>query len=82
MTIDELYQYAYIKQPLHEIYPTPSSVPQEFIIEWLKDKYDYERMHSDEELKEFLKLTPEQILNWLEEAAVFIWEAKRQTLSP
>ncbi|NIN92869.1 hypothetical protein GTO36_07790 [bacterium] len=44
----------------------------------LKDTYDYQRLHSDEELKEFFTLTPEQILTWLEEAAIFVWEAKRQ----
>jgi len=74
--IKELYQYAYIKRPLNEIYHDPSVVPQEFIIDWLKDSYDYQRLHSDEELKEFLTLTPEQILQWLEEAMIFIWEAK------
>ena len=46
--------------------------------EWVTDSYDYQRLHSDEELKEFLKLTPEQILTWLEEEVVFVWEAKRQ----
>jgi hypothetical protein len=74
--IKELYQYAYIKRPLNEIYHDPSDVPQEFIIDWLKDSYDYQRLHSDEELKEFLTLTPAQILQWLEEAMIFIWEAK------
>jgi hypothetical protein len=77
--IKELYQYAYIKRPLNEIYHDPSSVRQEFIIDWLKDSYDYQRLHSDEELKEFLTLTPEQILRWLEEAMIFIWEAKKAT---
>lgn len=79
MDIKELYQYAYIKRPLNEIYHDPSSVRQEFIIDWLKDSYDYQRLHSDEELKEFLTLTPEQILRWLEEAMIFIWEAKKAT---
>lgn len=78
MDIKELYKYAYIKRPLDEIYPDPSSVPHEFYIDWLKDTYDYPRLHSDDELKEFLALTPEQILNWLEEAVVFVWEAKKQ----
>jgi len=76
MDIKELYKYAYIKRPLNEEYQEPSSVPQEFYLDWLKDTCDYMRIHSDEELDEFLTLTPEQILNWLEEAVVFVWEAK------
>jgi hypothetical protein len=77
MDMRELYRYAYIKRPLNEIYPDPSLVPEGFLLEWLKDTYDYQRLHSDEELREFLTLTPEQILTWLEEAATFVWEAKR-----
>ena len=76
MDLEELYKFAYIKRPLNEIYSDPSEVPQEFIIEWLKDTYDYQRLHSDDELKEFLKFTPEQILKWLEEAMIFVWKAK------
>jgi hypothetical protein len=78
MDIEELYKYAYIKRPLNHIYPELSSVPQEFIMEWFKDTYDYQRIHSDEELKEFLLLTPAQIMKWLEEAIVFTWEIKKQ----
>jgi hypothetical protein len=77
MDIRELYRYAYVKRPLNEIYPDPSSVPEGFLMEWLKDTYDYQRLHSDEELRKFLTLTPEQILTWLEEAASFVWEAKK-----
>lgn len=77
MDINELYAYAYIKRPLNEIYHDRSSVPEEFLLEWLKDTYDYQRLHSDEEIKEFLTLTPEQILTWLEEAATFTWEVKK-----
>jgi len=73
---EELYKYAYIKKPLNEIYKDSSSVPQEFIMDWYKDSYDYQRIHSDEELKEFLRLTPEQIFEWLEGAMIFVWEAK------
>jgi hypothetical protein len=80
MDLRELYNYAYLKRPLNEIYSEPSSVPEEFLLEWLKDTYDYQRLHSDEELEEFLTLTPRQILTWLEEAAVFVWEAKRAQL--
>ncbi len=78
MDMRELYRYAYIKRPLNEIYPDLSSVPEEFLMDWLKDTYDYQRLHSDEELKEFFALTPEQILTWLQEATMFVWEAKRQ----
>ncbi len=77
MDIKTLYEYAYIKRPLNELYPDPSSVPKEFFIEWLKDSYDYVRVHSDEELKESLELTPEQVLRWLEEAVALTWEMKK-----
>jgi hypothetical protein len=80
MDIKELYKYAYVKRPLNEIYSDPSSVPEEFLMEWFKDNYDYQRLHSDEKLKEFLELTPEQIMTWLEQAAIFVWEAKREWL--
>jgi hypothetical protein len=81
MDVKELYKYAYVKRPLNEIYSDPSSVPEEFLMEWFKDNYDYKRLHSDEELKEFLALTPEQIMTWLEQAAVFVWEAKMAWLN-
>ena len=77
MAVKELYRYAYVKQPLNEVYENPSMVPEEFILEWYKDAYDYERPHSEEELVEFMRLTPEQILNWLEEALEFVWEASK-----
>ncbi len=80
MDLEELYKYAYVKRPLNEIYTDPSLVPEEFYIDWLKDTYDYLRMHSDDELKEFLALAPEQTLKWLEEAIVFVWEAKKEYL--
>lgn len=78
MTFDELYQYAYIKRPLTEIYDDPSQVPDEFLLEWYKDAYDYRRTHTDEELERMLELTPEQRLEWLEEAVEFVWETKRR----
>lgn len=78
MNIEELYKYAYVKKPLNEIYSEISSVPLEFIFEWFKDSYDYKRIHSDEELKDGLSLTPDQIMEWLEGAIVFTWEAKRK----
>lgn len=80
MDIKELYKYAYIKRPLNEIYKDASSVPQEFLMDWYKDSYDYQRLHTPEELKEFLKLTPEQILEWLEEAMILVWETKKQAI--
>ena len=80
MDVSELYKYAYIKKPLNEIYSDPSLVPEEFLLEWVKDTFDYQRPHSKEELNEFFKLTPEQVLTWLEEAVVFAWEAKREWL--
>jgi hypothetical protein len=80
MEVGELYTYVYLKRPLNEIYSDPSSVPEEFLMEWFKDKYDYQRLHSDEELLEFLELTPEQIMTWLKDAAIFAWEAKREWL--
>jgi len=77
MDVEELYKYAYIKRPLNEVYPDPSLVPPEFIMEWFKDSFDYKRIHSDEELMQFISLKPEEILKWLEEALIFTWEAKR-----
>ncbi len=78
MKLKDLYNYAYIKKPLNEVYRDASEVPEEFYIEWLKDSHDYVRTHSEEEIKEFLSLTPEQIMDWLSEAVVFVWEAKRK----
>lgn len=77
MTLEELYEYAYVKRPLNEVYKDPSLVPKEFLLEWYKDAYDYQRPHSEEELKRFMHLTPEQILDWLEEATAFVWEASK-----
>lgn len=80
MDIKELYNYAYLKRPLNEVYSDAWMVPEEFLMEWLKDTHDYQRLHSDEELMQFSTLTQEQILTWLEEAATFVWAAKRQLL--
>ncbi|HDM79165.1 MAG TPA: hypothetical protein ENG51_22285 [Deltaproteobacteria bacterium] len=77
MTLEELYKYAYVKRPLNEVYKDPSMVPEEFILEWYKDAYDYQRPHSEEELAEFVRLTPQQILEWLEEVVEFVWEASK-----
>lgn len=77
MDVSELYKYAYIKKPLSNVYTERISVPDEFLMDWLKDSHDYQRLHTEDELRQFLSLTPEQILNWLEEATEFVWETKR-----
>ena len=77
MDLDELYKYAYIKRPLNEIYRSPSEVPFEFLMEWFKDTFDYQRIHSDEEIRESISFRPEDILEWLEEALRLTWESKK-----
>jgi hypothetical protein len=77
MVTRDLYRFAYIKRPLTEVFSERSSVPEEYLLDWLKDSYDHQRLHSDEELQRFLALTPEQILTWLEEGAEFVWEVQR-----
>lgn len=76
----EVWRHAYIKRPLTEVYDTVDDVPDEFKIEWLKDANDYIRTHSDEELTAMRGFTPEQVLNWLEEAVPFVWEAQMARL--
>jgi len=75
MTVDELWRYAYVKKPLTEIYSALEEVPESFKIEWIKDKYDYVRTHTDDEIEMMSSYTPEQIMDWLEEAAPFAREA-------
>ena len=77
MNLKELCKYAYIKKPLNEIFQRPSEVPFEFLLEWFKDTFDYQRIHSEEEIKDFISLKPEDILDWLEEAARLTLEAKK-----
>jgi hypothetical protein len=77
MDIKELYKYAYLKKPLNEQFQSPAEVPFEFLLEWFKDTFDYQRIHSEEEIKDFISLKPEDILNWLEEAARLTLEAKK-----
>jgi hypothetical protein len=77
MELDEVYKYAYVKKPLHEQFSDPSQVSPDFLMEWFKDAFDYQRIHDDEEIEEFLSLKPEEIFIWLEEAARFCWEAKK-----
>lgn len=80
MNMEELWRHAYIKRPLTEVYDTVHDVPDEFKIEWLKDANDYVRTHSDEELTAMRRFTPEQVLNWLEEAVPFVWAAQMARL--
>ena len=77
MESKELYKYAYLKRPLNEIFQKPSEVPFEFLLEWFKDTFDYQRIHSEEEIMDVVNLKPEDILNWLEGAVRLTWEAKR-----
>ena len=77
MELNELFEYAYIKRPLNELYRFPSEVPFEFLMEWYKDTFDCQRLHSDEEIAEFISFKPEDILEWLENAVRLTWEAKK-----
>ena len=77
MDLEELYKYAYVKKPLNQIYPSPSDVPAEFLLEWFKDTFDYQRTYSDEEVPEFMSFEPEDILEWLEETLQLTWESKK-----
>lgn len=78
MEIKEFYKYAYLKKPLNELFQNPSEVPFEFLLEWFKDTFDYQRIHSEEEMEDFINLKPEDILKWLEDAVRLTWEAKRR----
>lgn len=60
-----------------EIFGEVSQVPAEYLFDWLKDAYDYQRTYSDEELMRFMQLSPADILEWLEEASAFMWETKK-----
>ena len=77
MDIKELYKYAYLKKPLNEQFQSPAEVPFEFLMEWFKDTFDYQRIHSEEEIKDFISLKPEDILNWLEDAVRLTWDVKK-----
>ncbi len=46
-------------------------------MEWFKDTFDYQRIHSEEEIQDFISLKPEDILDWLEGAARLTLEAKK-----
>jgi len=78
MEIKELFKYAFIKRPLNELYQSLTEIPFEFLMEWYKDTFDYQRFHSDEELTEFILFKSEDILEWLEGAiGLTTWEAKK-----
>jgi len=77
MNIKEFYKYAYIKKPLNEQFHSLGEVPFEFLLEWFEETFDYQRIHSEEEMKNFIDLKPENILNWLEDAVRLTWEAKK-----
>lgn len=77
MDLKEFYKYAYIKRPLNEIFKRPFEVPFEFLMEWFKDAFDFQRIHSEEEMKDFIHLKPEDILKWLEDAVRLTWDVKR-----
>jgi len=77
MDLKELYKYAYLKKPLNETYHSLSEVPFEFLMEWFKDTFDFQRIHSEEEINNFISLKPKDILDWLEDAARLTWDAKK-----
>lgn len=77
MDAKDLYRFAYVRRPLSEVFPERASVPEVYLADWLKDSYDRQRPHSDEELQRFLSLTPKEILTWLEEGAEFVWEVQK-----
>jgi hypothetical protein len=77
MDTKDLYRFAYVKRPLSEAFSERASVPEAYLVDWLKDSYDRHRPHSDEELQRFLSLTPDEILTWLEEGAEFVWEVQK-----
>ena len=54
MDIKELYKYAYLKKPLNDQFQSPAEVPFEFLLEWFKDTFDYQRIHSEEEMEDFI----------------------------
>ena len=77
MDTQDLYRFAYVKRPLSEAFSERASVPEAYLLDWLKDSYDRQRPRSDEELQRFLSLTPEEILTWLEEGAEFVWAVQK-----
>jgi len=73
---EDFWKYAYVKRPLTEIWENEDDVPDEWYLEWLKDKYDYQRPMTDEEWERMRALTLEQRMEWLEQAVQFVWTTK------
>ena len=77
LSLDELRRYAYRKGRVDETYPELASVPEDLILDWFKDRYDYPRMHDIDELRALATLPVAARLEWLEHAAELVWAAKR-----
>lgn len=82
MIVEDLYRYAYRKQPLRLIYLDREAVPFEFLAEWDKEAAHYPRRRFHNELLETDSVTPEQILNWLEEVVEFLYQASKAAPLP
>ncbi|MBW2000246.1 MAG: hypothetical protein JRJ29_20090, partial [Deltaproteobacteria bacterium] len=59
MRLEDLYRYCHEKPSLEEVYRDASEVPDEYLMDWIKDKHDFQRFHTEEELISSLELTPE-----------------------
>ncbi|MDE2485587.1 MAG: hypothetical protein KGL32_10150 [candidate division NC10 bacterium] len=81
MKADAVSQYVYVKRSLCGVFAGINDVPEEFLMDWLKDTFDFQRSHSDEELQAGMTLEPEGVLQWLEETAQLTWDAKKALLS-
>lgn len=75
---EDLSRYAYRKYPLHKLYPDLADVPEAFLMDWFKDRYDYQRLHTSEELRDMMALPRGTVLQWLEDAVELVWAAKRR----
>lgn len=53
----------YRKRPVHHLYPDLADVPEPFLLEWFKDRYDYPRLYTTEGLKTMTSLPPEPSCN-------------------
>ena len=80
MKLEDLFAFAYVKEPLTEHFRDPSQVPPDILMEWFKDAFDYQRAHDGEEIGEFISLQPEEVFSWLEDAARLSWEMKKAML--
>lgn len=77
MKADTVSQYVYVKRSLREVFAGIEDVPEPFWMDWLKDTFDFQRSHSDDELQAGMTLEPEGVLRWLEEAARLTWDVKK-----